>query len=76
KETVATDELATPDASIVSVASPPNSPSSPNRPLLILLTLAAALTFGLLAIIIAELLDVKISSGEDVKRHLGLNRIA
>lgn len=76
KETAEAGDLAKPDASIISVGTVPNKPSFPNPLLFAALSLIFALACGVFAIILVEILDVKISSGSDVERYLGLSRIA
>jgi polysaccharide biosynthesis transport protein len=76
KETSASVDLAKADGAIISRAVYSNSPSSPNRLLLLLLIGIAAAAAGVISAIVAELLDVKISSGDDAERHLQLSRIA
>jgi capsular exopolysaccharide synthesis family protein len=75
RETSATADLADPDATIVSRAVPPAKPSSPNRAALLVAGLCAGAALGFLAVVIAELTDIKISSGSDVWRWLKLRRL-
>lgn len=76
KETAESGDLAKPDAAIVALSTVPGAPSAPNRTLFALLAFVLAIGCGVFAVILAEILDVKISSGGDVERHLGLPRIA
>jgi len=75
KETAETESLAKPDASLISRARAPNNPSSPNRPLLLAAGFAGGIGMGILAVIFAELIDIKISSSADIRRYLGLRRL-
>jgi len=76
KETASTEGLAKPDATLMTQATVPVLPSGPNRVLLALLFAVGAVALGLVAVVIAELLDVKISSAADIERHLGLTKLA
>ncbi|MBV2149729.1 polysaccharide biosynthesis tyrosine autokinase [Sphingobium sp. AS12] len=75
KETAESADFSKPDAQIISIAKASDSPAAPNRSLLAILALAFAGVMGILAIVIAELLDVKISNTTDVERHLGLSTV-
>lgn len=75
KETAETEDLATADAVVISRAIASPGPSGPNRPLLLAGGAAVALAFGILGVILLELIDIKISSGADIQRYLGLKRL-
>jgi len=75
KETAQTEDLATPDAVLVNRAIAPNDPVSPNRPVLLLAGLAGALGLGFLSIIGSELLDVKISTPQQIRSIAGAEKI-
>jgi exopolysaccharide transport family protein len=64
-----------PDARIVSHAKTPAKPSSPNKPIDVALGLLLALGGGGAAILIAEALDNRLTTSEDVERQLGMPHI-
>jgi capsular exopolysaccharide synthesis family protein len=64
-----------PDARIVSHARMPAKPSSPNKPIDVALGLLLALGGGAAAILIAEALDNRLTTSEDVERQLGMPHI-
>lgn len=76
RETSETESLIKPDASIISKATAPNKPSGPNRRLLMAAGFAGAIAFGLLAVVISELIDIKISSAADVRRYMQIARVS
>jgi exopolysaccharide transport family protein len=75
KETTSQAGLEESDARIVSRAVIPNAPSSPNVPLNLALGLVLALGAGLAAVVLAEMLDAGMATGEDVESKLGLPHI-
>ncbi|WP_371134089.1 GumC family protein [Brevundimonas sp.] len=75
KETTSQEGLEESDARIVSRAIIPNQPSSPNVPLNLALGLVLALGAGLAAVVLAEMLDAGMATGEDVESKLGLPHI-
>lgn len=70
QEASAATDLATADATIAGQATLPDKPSGPPRLMLLLAAAAGAAALGALAVVIAEMLDVKLSSGSDIRRHL------
>ncbi len=76
KETAETEDLAKADATIISNAVPPQRPSEPNRPVIMLAGAAGAFLLALFGVALVELIDVKISSGSDIARYLGIGRLA
>lgn len=72
KQTSSQEGLETSDARVVSRAIIPTSPSSPNIPLNLALGLIVAFGAGAAAVILAEMLDVGLTTGEDVESKLGL----
>lgn len=75
KETTSQEGLEESDARIVSRAIIPGAPSSPNVPLNLALGLVLALGAGLAAVVLAEMLDAGLATGEDVETKLGLPHI-
>lgn len=76
KETAETEDLAKADATIISNAVPPQRPGEPNRPVIVITGAAGALMLALFGVVFVELIDVKISSGSDIARFLGIRRLA
>ncbi|MGA0545818.1 polysaccharide biosynthesis tyrosine autokinase [Brevundimonas sp. VNH65] len=72
QETSSQEGLEQSDARIVSRAAIPNAPSSPNIPLNLALGLILGLGLGLAAVVLAEMLDSGLMTGEEVERRLGL----
>lgn len=70
KQTTSQEGLEESDARVVSRAVIPSSPSSPNVPLNLALGLVLALGAGLAGVVLAEMLDVGIATGEDVETKL------
>lgn len=66
------DELAAPEASILSLASPPSRPSSPNPILFVLPALIASLICGSLLALALERLDRGLRSEREINDALGL----
>lgn len=75
KETTSQAGLEESDARIVSRAIIPGSPSSPNVALNMALGLVLALGAGLAGVVLAELLDAGLATGEDVENKLGLPHV-
>jgi capsular exopolysaccharide synthesis family protein len=75
KETGASADLAKSDAVIINQARPPTKPSAPKWSLMTLLSLLAGVAAGVIAVILIEVLDEKISSGADIERYLSLPSI-
>lgn len=71
KEGVAQMSSQIPDAEIISYSDLPEQPSMPVLWLFLLLALVAGVLFGLLGVLLAELNDTSLASGEDVERRLG-----
>jgi uncharacterized protein involved in exopolysaccharide biosynthesis/Mrp family chromosome partitioning ATPase len=71
KENVAQLSGVLPDAEIVSYSDLPEQPSMPVLWLFLLLGLVAGVLFGALGVLLAELNDTSLASGEDVERRLG-----
>ena len=72
KESTAQLSAITPDAEIVSMAGLPDAPSFPIVWLFLLLAAVAALLFGCAAVLLAEVLEARLNTGDDVERKLGL----
>lgn len=72
QETSSQEGLEQSDARIVSRAAIPNAPSSPNIPLNLALGLILGLGLGLAAVVLAEMLDSGLMTGDEVERRLGL----
>lgn len=72
QETSSQEGLEQSDARIVSRAAIPNTPSSPNIPLNLALGLILGLGLGLAAVVLAEMLDSGLMTGDEVERRLGL----
>lgn len=70
KQITSREGLEESDARIVSRAPVPGMPSSPNVALNLMLGLLLALAAGAAAIVLAEMLDVGLATGEDVEVHL------
>jgi exopolysaccharide transport family protein len=75
KETTSQEGLEESDARVVSRAIIPSAPSSPNVPLNLALGLILALGAGVAGVILAEMLDAGMSTGEDVETKLSLPHI-
>lgn len=75
KQTTSQEGLEESDARVVSRAIIPIGPSSPNVPLNLALGLIVALGAGLAGVVLAEMLDAGMTTGEDVERKLGLPHI-
>lgn len=75
KETTSQEGLEESDARIVSRAIIPTAPSSPNVPLNLALGLILAVAAGAGAVVLSEMLDAGMSTGEDVETKLGLPHI-
>lgn len=75
KETTSQEGLEESDARIVSRAIIPGSPSSPNVPLNLGLGLVLAMGAGLAVVVLAEMLDAGLATGEDVETRLGMPHI-
>ena len=76
KETSSQEGIQQSDARIVSRAAIPSAPSSPNIPLNLMLGLVLAIGAGMAAVILAEMLDSGLTTGEDIESkfhlpHLG-----
>ena len=65
------EELEEADARIISYASPPASPSYPNKPLIMSLTSAIALFFGITFVLILEKLDNAFRSASQLESRTG-----
>lgn len=65
------EELEEADARIISYASPPSSPSYPNKPLIMSLTSAIALFFGITFVLILEKLDNAFRSASQLESRTG-----
>ena len=76
KESAQTSALSKPDAVVVDPATPPQKASTPKRLLIIIAGLGIGGAMGLVAVVLAELLDAKLSSGSDIYRYLGLRKLA
>ncbi|WP_421729255.1 GumC family protein [Brevundimonas sp.] len=72
KETSSSEGIQQSDARIVSRAAIPTEPSSPNIPLNLALGLFLALGAGLAGIVLAEMLDSGLTTGEDIERKFNL----
>jgi len=72
KEAVASDGAERADSRLVSDARIPGGPSSPNRPLFLLLGAMLGVGAGLVAALVAELSFTGLTTGDDVKRRLGV----
>ena len=72
RETSNQEGLEASDARVVSRAVIPTAPTSPNVPLNLALGLVVAFGAGVAAIVLAEMLDVGLTTGEDVENKLGL----
>ncbi|WP_426024743.1 GumC family protein [Brevundimonas sp. TSRC1-1] len=72
KETSAQEGIQQSDARIVSRAAIPTAPSSPNVPLNLALGLVLAIGAGLAMIVLAEMLDSGLTTGEDIERRFNL----
>lgn len=70
KQTTSQEGLEESDARIVSRAIIPGSPSSPNVPLNLMLGFVLAVGAGLAGVVLAEMLDVGIATGEEVEAKL------
>jgi uncharacterized protein involved in exopolysaccharide biosynthesis len=75
KEIRAQEELIKPDASILSLASPPARPSSPNPILFMLPALIASLIFGSLLAVLLQRFDRGLRSGREINDALGMTCI-
>jgi exopolysaccharide transport family protein len=75
KQTTSQEGLEESDARVVSRAIIPNAPSSPNVPVNLMLGLVLALGAGLAGVVLAEMLDAGMATGEDVETKLGLPHI-
>ncbi|WGM31822.1 polysaccharide biosynthesis tyrosine autokinase [Brevundimonas sp. NIBR11] len=75
KQTTSQEGLEESDARVVSRAIIPGGASSPNVPLNLMLGLVVALGAGLAGVILAEMLDAGMTTGEDVENKLGLPHI-
>jgi len=76
KETAETEDLAKADATIISNAVAPQRPGQPNRPVILIAGATGAIMLALFGVVFVELIDVKISSGSDIARYLGIRRLA
>lgn len=72
KETSSSEGIEQSDASIVSRAAIPTNPSSPNVPLNLALGFVLSLGGGLACVVLAEMLDSGLTTGEDIERKFGL----
>lgn len=75
KQTTSQEGLEESDARVVSRAIIPGGPSSPNVPLNLALGLVLAFGAGLIAVVLAEMLDAGLATGDDVEGRLGLPHI-
>ncbi|MFC5345625.1 GumC family protein [Brevundimonas staleyi] len=75
QQTTSQEGLEESDARVVSRAIIPLAPSSPNVPLNLALGLIVALGAGLAGVVLAEMLDAGMTTGEDVERKLHLPHI-
>jgi uncharacterized protein involved in exopolysaccharide biosynthesis/Mrp family chromosome partitioning ATPase len=71
KEGVAQMSSQLPDAEIVSYSDLPEQPTMPILWLFLLLSVVAGVLFGLLGVLLAELNDTSLSTGEQVEQRLG-----
>jgi len=72
KETSASEGIEQSDARIVSRAAIPTGPSAPNIPMNLALGLMLAVGAGLAAVVLAEMLDSGLTTGEDIERKFNL----
>lgn len=70
------DYMLTNKPSIISIALEPIKPSKPKKVLLIGFSFAIALSVSLCCVFIACLLDDKISTADDIKKHMGMEPMA
>lgn len=75
KQTSSQEGLEASDARVVSRAIIPGGPSSPNVPLNLLLGLVLAVGAGVAGVVLAEMLDAGMATGEDVEAKLGMPNI-
>ena len=71
KESAAQVASLTPDAEIVSLAGLPDDPSFPIIWLFLLLAVVAGLLFACAAVLLAEMLETRMATAEDVEQRLG-----
>jgi len=71
KESAAQVASLAPDAEIVSLAGLPDDPSFPIIWLFLLLAVVAGLLFGCAAVLLAEMLETRMATAEDVEQRLG-----
>ena len=75
KQTSSQEGLEESDARVVSRAIIPGAPSSPDVPLNLMLGLLLAIGAGLAGVVLAEMLDAGMTTGEDIEEKLGLPHI-
>lgn len=71
KESAAQVASLAPDAEIVSLAGLPDDPSFPIIWLFLILAIVAGLLFGSAAVLLAEMLETRMATAEDVEQRLG-----
>jgi len=72
KETSSSEGIEQSDARIVSRAAIPTGPSSPNIPMNLAIGLVLAMGAGLASVVLAEMLDSGLATGEDIERKFNL----
>ncbi|MBO9500307.1 polysaccharide biosynthesis tyrosine autokinase [Brevundimonas sp. A19_0] len=72
KEIGVTGGVTSNNVSMVDRANPPGSPSSPNLPLNLMLALTMGLTIGVVAALLIEALDDRLTTPDDVEAKLGV----
>lgn len=72
KQTGADQGLEGSDARIISRAKAPPRPSAPNAPILLALALVVGTGLGLCGVIVAEMLDSALATGDDVEQRLDI----
>jgi polysaccharide biosynthesis transport protein len=69
-------DLLRPDAQVLSRAAVPERPSFPQRGLILVVGLMGSMGLGVVLVTIAELLDRRLRSAEQIEQSLGLNTLA
>jgi polysaccharide biosynthesis transport protein len=69
-------DLLRPDAQVLSNAAVPERPSFPQRGLILVVGLMGSMGLGVVLVTIAELLDRRLRSAEQIEQALGLNTLA
>lgn len=72
KESTAQLGALTPDAEIISMAGLPASPAFPIAWLFLLLSMVVGVLFGCAAVLLAEIMEDRLNTGDDAERKLGL----